>query len=485
MAHASRRDFLKSVASAAAVSAGHRSARRSVAQAAPGARTPNILFIMADDLGKEWISCYGAQDIQTPNIDALADGGMRFENAYSMAQCTPSRVSLLTGQYPWRTGWVNHWDVPRWGVGYFDWKQRQNMTFARLLRQAGYATAAAGKWQVNDFRLVPDAMARHGFDDWCMWTGAEGGNPPSAKRYWDAYINTPQGSSTYEGKFGPDVYADHLVRFMRDHRDQPMLLYYPMALTHGPLTNTPTEPDATDKLDRHKAMVRYMDHLVGKLVGALGELGIRDRTIVIYTTDNGSGGGITGTINGRPMRGGKAKKTENGVCAPFIVNCPGLVPEGVVTDALTDFTDLLPTFCELAGVDVPRDLEIDGVSLAPVLLGNAGDSARRWILAMGHGAAALDEEGVRGKLVHASRVIRDKRFKVWVNEARQIDQLYDLKADPFEEANLVGRTGPAHAAALRKFQAVVNAMPQTDARPRYQPREPNPWDRKPSDAEPG
>ena len=87
---------------------------------------PNILFIMADDLGKEWISCYGAEDLRTPNIDALAAGGMKFRNAYSMPQCTPSRVSVLTGQYPWRTGWVNHWDVPRWGVGYFDWRPRRN-----------------------------------------------------------------------------------------------------------------------------------------------------------------------------------------------------------------------------------------------------------------------------------------------------------------------------------------------------------------------
>jgi len=126
---------------------------------------------MLDDLGKEWISCYGAEDIKTPNIDALAKTGMQFENAYSMPQCTPSRAALLTGQYPWRTGWVNHWDVPRWGVGYFDWKIRQNMTFARIMKRAGYATAAVGKWQINDFRVEPEAMKKHGFDDWCMWTG--------------------------------------------------------------------------------------------------------------------------------------------------------------------------------------------------------------------------------------------------------------------------------------------------------------------------
>ena len=95
---------------------------------------PNILFIMVDDLGKEWISCYGAEDVKTPHVDALAAGGMKFNNAYSMPQCTPSRTTLLTGKYPWRNGFVNHWDVPRWGVGYFDWKKKENTTFARLMK---------------------------------------------------------------------------------------------------------------------------------------------------------------------------------------------------------------------------------------------------------------------------------------------------------------------------------------------------------------
>ena len=117
------------------------------------AAKPNILFIMVDDLGKDWISCYGADDIETPHIDRLAKGGLKFHNAWSMPQCTPTRATLLTGQYPWRTGWVNHWDVPRWGVGYFDWAKYTS--FAKVMKTAGYATAIAGKWQINDFRMSP------------------------------------------------------------------------------------------------------------------------------------------------------------------------------------------------------------------------------------------------------------------------------------------------------------------------------------------
>ena len=446
--------------------------------AAEPARKPNILFIMADDLGKEWIGCYGADDIKTPHIDALAAGGMIFHNTYSMPQCTPSRATLLTGTYPYRNGYVNHWDVPRWGVGYFDPKQKSNTTFARLMKGLGYATCAAGKWQINDFRLGPQAMKKHGFDDWAMWTGYESGNRPSAKRYDDPYINTPTGSRTYPGKFGPDVYTDHVVDFMDGHRDQPMCLYYAMALPHTPLVATPDDPNATDKRDKHKAMVRYVDKMVGKLADALDELGLRDDTIIIFTTDNGSTGVITGRIGGHSVAGGKAQETEAGVCAPFIVNCPGKVPAGKQTDALVDLSDLLPTFVELGGGTVPADLTIDGRSIAPLILGHESDSRRQWIMAMGHGPAALDEKGVRGKVDFATRVIRDKQFKVWVSCDKQIVRLHDLKADPWETTNLVDSERPEHKQAIGKFQVLVDAMPTKDARPQYEPRAVNPWDRK-------
>lgn len=443
------------------------------------ASKPNILFILADDLGKEWISCYGAEDVRTPNIDALSAGGMRFNNAYSMPQCTPSRVALLTGTYPWRNGWVNHWDVPRWGVGYFDWKPKRNTTVARMMKDAGYATAAAGKWQINDFRVEPQAMKKHGFDDWLMWTGYESGNNPSANRYDDPYVNTPQGSETRKGKFGPDLYADHLIDFMKRHRDQPMFLYHAMALPHAPFVATPDEPKAKTPLEKHKAMVRYMDKQIGRLVSAIDELGLRQRTIIIFATDNGSTQGLTGTRNGRPVKGAKTQKSEAGTCNPFIVNAPGLVPSGIETDTLTDFTDLLPTFVDLAGGSIPADLELDGVSIAPVILGKAKDSGREWIMALGHGPAKLDEDGIRGVDDFATRVIRDKRFKVWVTSAKTIDRLYDLKADPWEETNLLqGKLDEEQQAALRKFQAVVDSLPDRDARPLYEPRAPNPWDQK-------
>ncbi len=440
---------------------------------------PNILFILADDLGKEWISCYGAEDIQTPHIDALAKGGMKFSNAYSMPQCTPSRVAFLTGTYPWRNGWVNHWDVPRWGVGYFDWKQKRNTSIARLLKDAGYSTTAAGKWQINDFRTDPLAMKHHGFDDWLMWTGYETGVKASANRYADPYVNTPKGSTIHKDGFGPDLYTDHLIRFMKENREKPMFLYHAMALPHTPFTTTPDEPGAKTNLEKHKAMVRYMDKQVGRLVAALDEQGLRERTIIIFTTDNGSTHSITGTRDGRKVAGAKMNKSEAGVCSPFIVNAPGLVPAGIETNALTDFTDLLPTFVDIAGGKVPDDLEVDGVSLAPLILGKTKDSPREWIMALGHGNAKLDETGIRGVNDFSSRVIRDKRFKVWVDTNKKIERLHDLIRDPQEETNLllIGDLTAEQIAAVQKFQAVVNLLPDIDARPIYEPRKPNPWEK--------
>ena len=433
---------------------------------------PNIIFIMVDDLGKEWISCYGADSIRTPSIDQMAAEGMMFHNAWSMPQCTPTRVTLLTGKYPWKTGWVNHWDVPRWGHGYFDWKHYK--TFATYLKQAGYKTAAAGKWQINDFRLTPDAMAKHGFDDWCMWTGYEEGVPASRERYWDPYIHTRDGSKTYLGEFGTDVFTAFLVNFMRKNKEHPMMLYYPMALTHGPMTSTPDEPDVTG-MERHKAMVRYTDKQVGIILGELKNLGIAENTLVIFTTDNGSSRGITGSINGRAVEGGKGTKWETGVCEPFIAKWPGEIASGSETYAITDFTDLLPTFLEAAGIDRSED-DLDGYSFLSVLLGNAQDTPREWIMALGHGPACLDENGVRGIDDFADRVIRDKTYKVWIDQNREIVKLYNLLQDPFEEHNLLEAMNENDSKALDKFKTILSGLPEKDARPAYDKRTQNVWD---------
>ncbi len=434
----------------------------------PDTTKPNILYILVDDLGKEWVSKYGADDVQTPNVDKLATTGMSFLNAYSMPQCTPSRVALLTGQYPWRNGWINHFDVPRWGHGaQFDPK-RYN-TFARVMKSAGYVTCAAGKWQISDFRVQPDIMVQHGFDEYCMWTGGEGGNiKVSQKRYWDPYIHTKDGSKTYEGRFGDDIFTDFIIDFMKKNKDQAMMIYYPMCLTHGPLTTTPLEPDVRGKTEKHKAMVRYADFLLGKLMNALDSLGIRDHTIVFWTTDNGTAGSIIGHRNGLAVRGGKTYLTENGINAPFIVNCPGIVPGGVITDALVDFPDMLPTFAELGGAGIPKRDTIDGMSFAPLILGKMLDSQRRWIMAMGSHPSIIRNGKVENYFTFRDRVIRDKKYKAYIDTTKVICELYDLASDPGEENNIINSDKPEIKEVLKKITAVLQVLPDEDANPKYQ-----------------
>ncbi|MDF1860366.1 MAG: sulfatase-like hydrolase/transferase [Verrucomicrobiales bacterium] len=437
---------------------------------------PNIIFILLDDLGKEWVSCYGADEIETPVFDRLAAEGIRFENFYSMPQCTPTRVAFLTGQYPFRNGWVNHWDVPRWGGGcHFD--SSKNPSIARVMQSAGYKTAVAGKWQINDFRVEPEVMVKHGFDDYCMWTGYEAGNPPSGNRYWDPYIHTRAGSRTYEGEFGEDIFADFLIDFMKQNRDEPMFVYYPMCLPHTPFVTTPLEPEAEGKIGMHKAMVRYADHVVGKLVKAIEELEIDDHTILIVTTDNGTSGSISGTMADRLVRGGKTKTTENGINGPFIVYGPGLVPKGKVNHTLCDVTDLLPTFASLGGAKLPEEPVFDGLSFADVILGKSEAGPREWSMAMGgQNSAALTNEGVENMWYFRDRVIRGDRYKLWVSPAREPVKLIDLSKDLFEENNLIGNTG-LQSVVEALFAPVADQLTK-DNDPIYLPLAPQPWDVK-------
>lgn len=429
---------------------------------------PNIIFFLLDDLGKEWISCFGADSINTPVIDDLAKNGMLFTNMYSMPQCTPSRVTLLTGQYPYNNGWVNHYDVPRLGHG-GRYDPVLNPSFGKMIKKAGYSTCIAGKWQLNDFRLEPEILVESGFDEYCMWTGGENGGPStkaSQLRYWDPYIHTKEGSKTYKGQFGEDVFSDFIIDFMKRNKENPMMIYYPMCLPHGPLTTTPLEPDAPRE-KQHTAMVRYADVILDKIVKALEDLEIRDNTIIMWTTDNGSGRPFTGYIDGKPVKGGKMYLTENGINAPFVVNCPGLVPDGVVTDALVDFSDFLPTFCELTGVTPDNNFTYDGKSFAPLILGEEQDSKRDFIVALGGHFAMLENDRVVSAHDFRDRAIRDKNYKAFVDTTGNIYELIDLKNDFYEQHNLINCNKPEIMQALLKFEKIVKVMPKKDADPIY------------------
>ncbi|WP_406683781.1 sulfatase-like hydrolase/transferase [Seonamhaeicola sp. MEBiC1930] len=425
------------------------------------AKRPNFIFILVDDLGKEWVETYGAEEIETPNINKLAENGITFNNAYSMPQCTPSRVALLTGQYPFVNGWINHYDVPRWGHG-VNFDTNKNSSFAKALQNEGYSTCVAGKWQINDFRIEPDAMEKAGFEDYCMWTGYESGNKPSGKRYWDPYIFTKAGSKTYQGEFGPDIFSNFIIDFMEEHKDEPMCVYYPMVLTHSPFVNTPHEPDVKTKYQKHKAMVRYTDFIIGKIVKSLKDLNIDDNTFLIFTTDNGTSPGIIGKRDSVYVRGGKSYLTENGINAPFLVITPD--KQHFETNALIDFTDIYPTLLALAGVENKTDSS--GYSFAAVLQGKTNETKRDWILSMGGLRAKLsDDDRMENWFTFRDRVLRDEQYKVYTDTLKQIVRVFDLEKDPYESNNLINEEGIK--LIIQKFEKIVRELPNKDAQPKY------------------
>ncbi|MEM9327838.1 MAG: sulfatase-like hydrolase/transferase [Bacteroidota bacterium] len=445
---------------------------------------PNIVFFLVDDLGKEWISAYGAEGIETPNVDALATSGSLFNNVYAMPQCTPTRVTLLTGQYPFRHGWVNHWDVPRWGGGaHFD--ESVNPSLGRAMSNAGYATCIAGKWQIDDFRVEPDALSRNGFDDYCMWTGYETGIPASANRYQDPYLYTKEGAKTYEGEFGPDVLTDFIIDFIENQKNQqPFFVYYPMVLTHPPLVDTPDE-QADTPLGKHKAMVRYADKLTGKVIQALEHNGLRDNTLIIWTTDNGTSRGLEGLRNGRKVEGAKSQTVEPGICVPFIASWPAQMAAKQVSEALIDFSDIFPTFLELAGVDVGHSWKvngtqytIDGRSFKDVLNGKQASSPRDWIMSMGGGNhARLTEGGVENQFYFRDRVIRSERYKLCIDTARLPAKFIDLDLDSTESNNLIDSlTNDERREHFERLFQVAERLPPKDNDPRYQPNATREWD---------
>jgi len=445
------------------------------------ATPPNILLIVVDDLGKEWISCYGSDEISTPNIDQLAKTGTKFTNFYGMPQCTPTRVTFLTGQYPFRHGWVNHWDVPRWGGGaHFD--ETMNPSIAIEMKNAGYKTCIAGKWQIDDFRVEPDALRKNGFDEFCMWTGYEMGNPPSGNRYQSPYIFTKNGSKTFEEAFGPDLFLNFIQDFINNNKDQPMFIYYPMVLTHGPLVNTPIE-SASTREGKHKAMVKYTDMITGELMQTLEDAGLRSNTLIIWTTDNGTMP-LAASRNGSVVRGAKGKTSEVGINLPFIVSWPSKVDANRTSDALIDFTDLFPTFLDIAGLPHNKEYTregqnfvIDGVSFKESLIHNR-DSQREWIMGMGGGNnAKLTENGVENQYLYRDRVLRNKRFKLLINSERQAVAFFDLKLNPEESINLIDSiNSPLRKKSFNQLFEVARGFPDIDADPKYRPNPPQSWD---------
>jgi len=329
-----------------------------------GPGKPNIVLIMADDLGYECIGANGCDDYKTPFLDDLASGGIRFVNCFANPLCTPSRAKIMTGRYNVR-------NYVKFGV-----LDRKEKTFGHVFRDAGYATCIAGKWQLGSEK---DSPQHFGFDQSCLWKH----RLPANSRYNNPRLAINGDPEDYDnGEYGPDICADFICDFIEKNKEKPFLAYYPMILTHCPFSPPPGTRDwdpASPGSDTYKGnagyfgdMVHHMDKLVGRIVTKLEEHNLLENTIVIFTGDNGTDKPVVTSLKGEKIAGGKRSMNDHGTRVPLIVSYPGKIPAGLVSDELVDFSDIFPTICDVSGLATPSDRPIDGVSFWSTLQGKNG-----------------------------------------------------------------------------------------------------------------
>jgi arylsulfatase A len=322
---------------------------------------PNVIVILADDVGVEAFAAYGGEHA-TPNIDRLVREGVTFDHAFSTPLCSPSRTRLMTGMENAR-----NYEA----FGYLGPEQR---TFGNIFSEAGYATGIVGKWQLSgngyDGRTGISPQ-QAGFAESLLWQLEPG--PQKGSRYWGPTHWLNGHWVIHEEGYGPDYLSDYALSFLDRHANSPFLLYYSMVLVHDPFVPTPAERVGGDEQQNFGAMMRYMDRMVGRLLDRLDALGLTDDTLVIFTADNGTNRRIFSQRNGESIRGGKGLPTLTGTHVPLMMRWPGQIPAGERRRGLFDFTDVLPTIAEAAGLPVPAN--IDGVSQLPVAQGRA-DAAR-------------------------------------------------------------------------------------------------------------
>jgi arylsulfatase A len=412
-------------------------------QAGAVSAKPNVVFLFVDDQGYYDLGCYGATEVQTPRIDALAEAGVRFTDYYAAAPiCSPSRAGLLTGCYPRRVGlatWVQRADSQ---IGIHP----DELTMGELFQQHGYRTACIGKWHLGFHE--PFLPQSQGFDE---YFGLLHNLDPVEVVYFEEEGGVPlmRGDDVVKRPADPAeltrLYTDEAIAFMERNRDEPFFLYLPHTMLHQPLGVSP-EFQGTSQFGEYGDAIQEMDHHVGRLLDALQRLGIDQRTIVVYASDNGRGPGRNAS---QPLRGTKLSTYEAGIRVPCIAWGPGLgVRSGAESQAVVSAMDWYPTLASLAGIRVPDDRMIDGRDISPLLLGksdvvpspaqalslNAAVPLRRpWSPGLEWRELIAREEYIDAFFYHGSHgalaAVRWNRWKLYLNPALT---LYDLEEDPHE-----------------------------------------------------
>ena len=441
---------------------------RSAESLAPAkTETPNIIVILADDLGWADLGCYGSKFHKTPHLDALAQGGLRFTHGYAACPvCSPTRAALLTGQSPARlqlTDWLPG-QVPRPGQRMVRPADRRELpleatTLAELLRTRGYATAHVGKWHLGGDGFGPQ---QQGFD--VNIGGDHTGTPLS---YFAPYQRQGRFSPGLEeapaGEYLTDRLTTEAIRYIKQSQTGPFLLYLAHNAVHTPLVAKPEliekfagAPDSpgTQRNAIYAAMLHSLDDSVGRIMATLDELQIRENTLVVFTSDNGGLATIEGpntpaTINS-PLREGKGYLYEGGIRVPYIFNWPGVIAPGQVSETAIQTQDLLPTIAELTASQLPEI--IDGTSLVPLLKQSGELPARPLYWHYPH----YSNQGGR-----PGGAIRDGKYKLieFYDTGRR--ELFDVSSNSGESQNLVEQMPEVVtrlADQLHKWRTAVGAQ---------------------------
>ncbi len=405
---------------------------------------PNIIWIMTDDLGYRDLGCYGQQVLETPRIDAMAAEGMRFSQCYTGSPlCAPCRSVLITGQHTGHTrvrdNFAKVGGVPPQGRVPLE---PEDTTVAEVLKEAGYATGIAGKWGLGE----PDTTGipnRKGFDEWFGYL-----NQRNAHSYYPPYLWHNEEKVELEGnrdggeeQWSHDLIAEFGLDFIRDHADGPFFLYCAWTLPHGryeiPYLGEYADKDWSDDEKGYAAMVARIDYDVGRILDLLQELGVDERTIVFFCSDNGAARRWERFGSCGELRGQKGQVYEGGIRTPLVVRWPGSVPAGALNHEPWYFTDFLPTAADLAGAQTPED--VDGLSVVPTLLGRE--------------QRLLHERPMYWELLKdvLHQAARRGEWKAVRKGLHGAIELYDLNADPGEEIDL----SEQHPAIAEEFAAYL------------------------------
>ena len=404
---------------------------------------PNVVLILGDDIGHDVPTSYGGESYQTPNIDMMGQIGMRFTQVYSSPLCSPSRVAIMTGKYNFR-------NYDEWGV--LDPAAR---TFGNIMKDAGYATYVAGKWQLDG----GDASAHgFGFDDYSLWNPIKD-SVKAGEHYKDPtiyeYAQFLPGSYT-KGKYGDDIFTDRILNFIDQNKANKFFVYFPITLCHSPFSPTPDDPEfaAWDTRGGHSdtsffpSMVKYMDKKIGVIIDKLKADGVYNNTIIIFVGDNGTPDDIYSMYNGQLVQGGKSRSTQAGTNVPMTVVWPNRIAGGQLNDNLIDFTDFLPTLADIAGTTVTSSYGIvDGKSFYKQLIGRSY-VPRDWVF--NHYQPNTNS----GNDI-LLRWVQNKTYKLYDS----IGTFYNVVLDPDEKSPIKNRNlTPEEKQTKKQFQQVLSTM---------------------------